>query len=312
MYDSAATIAETLESVINQTYRKLDILVVDDGSIDEGPQIVARFAARDPRISLMTQKNAGVAAARNAGAKALDAPYLSFVDADDLWAPEKIALQLAALDRGGERIGLAYTWFSLIDENSRVISNDYRPLHEGQVLEHMCRGNFVGNGSSILLRRSVFDRIGGFDAALRAANAQGCEDLMICLKAAEVTEFALVPQHLVGYRLTHFNMSSDVAQMERSLRMVLGQFRSSYPQYAQQCADNQTGITNWLITRALQARRPRSAVVLYRMLETMDAQFAKRHRLAYVKIYAKSLIIPRWFKRLVRRALYPPFPHGVR
>ena len=107
-----------------------------------------------------------------------------------------------ALREGGPAAGLAYCWFAHIDEDSRVFSLKNRPMAEGHVLQAMCKQNFVGNGSSMLLRRSAFDAAGWFDPSLRAREAQGCEDLLMCLRVAERFEFRVVPQHLVGYRIT--------------------------------------------------------------------------------------------------------------
>ena len=94
MFNAERTIEATLESVCGQTHRALDIVVIDDGSTDASPSIVAAHADRDPRIRLVQQPNLGVAAARNLGAASTDAEFLAFIDADDLWAPSKIALQL--------------------------------------------------------------------------------------------------------------------------------------------------------------------------------------------------------------------------
>lgn len=306
MYNSAATIQGTLDSIGAQTYRELAIVVVDDGSTDHSPEIVARHAVRDPRFRLIRQGNSGVAAARNRGAAALDAAFLSFIDADDLWVPTKVAEQLAIFQREGERIGVVYSWFNVIDEGSRVVS-EFRPDHTGWVLPDLCRRNFVGNGSSIMIRRAVFDRIGGFDPALRAATAQGSEDLLVCLRAAEITQFDVVSKPLVGYRMTNRNMSSDVVQMRRSLELVLGEYRQRFPEYEEHCATNLAGTTFWLIGRALQSRRPRRAARLYRRLRAEDPAFARKNLRTFAAMYLRALLIPRWFKRRVRQLTAKPF-----
>src|SRR5215510_7071243 len=105
MFNSERTISATLKSICDQTHRNLDIVVVDDGSTDGSAAAVADWRARDPRVRLVQQANAGVAAARNAGAAATTASFLSFIDADDLWAPTKVEHQLAALKDGGPAVG---------------------------------------------------------------------------------------------------------------------------------------------------------------------------------------------------------------
>src|ERR687887_1637608 len=98
MYNAERTIGAALESVCRQTYPALDIVVVDDGSTDASAAIVAAYARSDQRIRLVQQENSGVAAARNLGATSTVADFLAFIDADDVWAPPKIALQLQALE----------------------------------------------------------------------------------------------------------------------------------------------------------------------------------------------------------------------
>ncbi|TJW82695.1 MAG: glycosyltransferase family 2 protein, partial [Mesorhizobium sp.] len=225
---------------------------------------------------------------------------VAFVDADDLWAPSKIALQLRALQEGGSSAGLAYCWFAQIDENGRVFSL-YRPDADGRVLQRMCRMNFVGNGSSMLLRRSAFERAGQFDPSLRARNAQGCEDLLMCLRIAESYEFRVVPQHLVGYRMTNVNMSSDVMQMLRSCEIVLGEFREKYPQFGNDLDAHLVDMIHWLAVRALIGGQLYSACKLSKKLFIMDPCTAISRLPNMVDVYCRARLVPRWIKVGVKR-----------
>jgi len=184
MFNSERTIAATLQSICSQTHRPLDIVVVDDGSTDGSAAAVAALAARDPRVRLVRQANAGVAAARNIGVAASTAQVLAFVDADDLWAPTKIEYQLAALKDGGAAVGAAYCWFATIDETDRTVSFGPHPLAEGQILRELCAVNMIGNCSTLMARRSAFEKAGGYDSTLRARGAEGAEDFLICLRLA--------------------------------------------------------------------------------------------------------------------------------
>lgn len=262
LHNGAGTVEATLQSVLRQTWTNLEVVVVDDGSTDDGPERVARAARADPRIRLITQANAGVAAARNRGAEAAAARFLAFVDADDLWGPEKIACQMDALAAGGPRAGLAYTWSALIDEEGRVYSLTNRPTFEGPVFPDLCRANFVGNGSCTLMRREAFERVGGYDPSLRARDAQGCEDLMIYLRIAEHYEFRVVRRHLTGYRVTPVNMSSDAVRMLRSCELTLAAFRDAYPEYAEAFDAHERAMAYWLFARALTTGPWRNAVRL--------------------------------------------------
>ncbi len=103
-YNAENFIAKTLASVVAQTYRRLEILVVDDGSSDRTQSIVQTMAQQDPRIKLFKQANAGVAAARNAGIDKAKGEYIAPIDADDLWHPETLEKLLIPFDRGGTNL----------------------------------------------------------------------------------------------------------------------------------------------------------------------------------------------------------------
>ncbi|MER8454258.1 glycosyltransferase family 2 protein [Mesorhizobium sp. M0166] len=301
MFNAEQTICSTLTSICRQTYQALDIIVVDDGSADKSASIVAAYAEKDRRVRLIRQSNGGVAHARNRGAASTDAEFLAFVDADDLWAPSKIELQLRALREGGSSAGLAYCWFAHIDQDGRVFSLRHQPDAQGQVLQRMCRQNVVGNGSSVLLRRSAFERVGQFDPSLRARNAQGCEDLLLCLRIAENYEFRLVPQHLVGYRMTNVNMSSDVMQMLRSCEIVLAEFRERYPSFGGDFDAHLVDMIHWLATRALIEGRFFAAGELLRRLFVMEPGVAISRLPNMLEEYCRGRLVPRWLKKSVRR-----------
>ncbi|TPL67500.1 glycosyltransferase family A protein [Mesorhizobium sp. B2-3-15] len=300
MFNAERTIRATLNSICGQQYQALDIVVVDDGSTDLSASIVASHAEQDSRIRLITQSNGGVANARNRGVASTDAEFLAFVDADDLWAPSKIALQMCTLQQGGSSAGLAYCWFADIDGDGRVFSLHNRPDAEGRVLQRMCRTNFVGNGSSMLVRRAAFERAGGFDPSLRARNAQGCEDLLMCLRIAERYEFRVVPQYLVGYRMTNANMSSDVMQMLRSCEIVLAEFRQKYPQFGDDLDDHLIDMLHWLAVRALISGRLSAAYGLMKKLFLTEPGTAISRLPRMMDIYCRARLVPRWVKIRVK------------
>jgi glycosyltransferase involved in cell wall biosynthesis len=253
-YNAQATVDETLRSVRTQTHANLEIIVVDDGSRDRTAEIVAAHAAADKRVRIIRQPNAGVADARNRGAREAGAQLLAFVDADDLWSPDKIEKQLVALRAGGPRIGLVYTWYAFIDKESRV-GAAYRPRDIGDVVEPLCRANFVGNGSSALVTRAAFNDAGGFDPTLRARGASGCEDWRFYFDVAERYHFALVPELLTGYRQDPSNMSGDPIRMLRSLGLVAKRMQFRQPQLRDAIARGNTDYAALLLERAIAHRR---------------------------------------------------------
>ena len=230
-YNAAATIGETLASALAQTHRNVEVLVVDDGSTDATADIVRSFVARDRRVRLLQQANAGVAAARNLAIAQSRGAYVAPLDADDLWHPQKIALQVEALRQAGPRVGVVYCWWRVIDMAGRVTIKDWLPYpHEGDLYAALVMGNPLACASLPLIRRTYLAQVGGYDPGLRAQGAQGCEDLKLYLRLAERCEFALVRKHLVGYRSAPDSMSSDPRRMLRSHNIVAAEARRRHPQ----------------------------------------------------------------------------------
>lgn len=254
-YNARATIDETLRSVRAQTWANLDIVVVDDGSKDDTGDIVRHHASLDSRIRLHRQDNAGVAIARNTGAELAKSDLLSFVDADDLWAPDKTERQLAAFRAAGSRTGLVYSWYSVIDGESRITAEWPGPTHEGDVLGALFRENFIGNGSSVLVTRAAFEAAGGFEPALHRARAQGCEDILFYCRVAEHFEFAVAPGYLIGYRELANNMSSNLPRMLRSWLMVVDEMRARHPDKAEISA-GLDHFARWLARKAILTDQP--------------------------------------------------------
>jgi glycosyltransferase involved in cell wall biosynthesis len=220
-FNASNTLQETLLSVSAQTYRNLEIIVVDDGSRDHTAQIARSYGQIDPRVRLVQKANGGVASARNTGTQESAADFVAFIDADDLWHPTKIAKQMALLLAHGDDMALVYTPYRRIDMAGMVLGSSRNHRVDGWVINRHFFVNFIGNGSSILVRKHVLEEIGGYSPALLEAGAQGCEDLLLQLKIALHYQFGTVPEYLVGYRLLPDNMSADQERMLRSSLLAL-------------------------------------------------------------------------------------------
>lgn len=215
-YNAQATIAETLESVLAQTHNNLEIIVVDDGSNDGTVNIIQSYASKHPQIQLIRQANAGVAAARNTAIAAAEGAFIAPIDADDLWHPKRLELQLAAVERSNPETAVAYSPFYVIDPQSIVCGQSTNFNRSGNVFYDMLNQNLVGNGSGLLVRTDALRHIGGYSSRLRELGAQGCEDYLAQLHLAYHYEFVCVPEYLIGYRVYAGNMSSDKIKMLRS------------------------------------------------------------------------------------------------
>jgi hypothetical protein len=153
------------------------------------------------------------------------------LDADDLWHPEKLAHQVAEMRRSGPQVGVVYCWSVGIDENDAVTAPTLcESVAMGRVLVKMVECNLPGNASTPLIRRACLEAAGGYDCGLRAAGAQGTEDWKLYLSLAAICEFSVVRRHLVGYRRTTGNMSSNIVAMERSIGLLRSWFMAKWPE----------------------------------------------------------------------------------
>lgn len=271
-YNAAQTLDETLRSVRSQTHRALEIIVVDDGSTDDTRRVAERHAAVDDRMRVITQENAGVAAARNTGWQRATSDLIAFVDADDLWAPTKIERQVEAIQSGGRRVGLVYCWSAWIDGQSSITNLGRRVYWAGDVLEEILVDNFVGNGSSALIRREALVSARGFDSKLRAVGAEGCEDYLVYCRIAEEYHYAVVPEYLTGYRALPGNMSNNRARMLRSWGLVGNEMLVRHPGRASVIAAGLRRYARWLVRDTLSIKGlPQLWTLLWALLREQPA-----------------------------------------
>jgi glycosyltransferase involved in cell wall biosynthesis len=226
-WNAQSTLAETLQSAAAQTYRNLEIVIVDDGSADRTAGIAADFCASDARARLIRQPNAGVAAARNRAIEEAVGEFIAPLDADDLWHAEKIERQLATFTASPPSVGLVYCWYRMIDEAGEVTEPPWAPVMEGSVFRQHLKLN-PGTGSSPLIRRGALGDL-RYDPALQRAGNQGCEDWLLQLHIAARWDIACTRAFLLGYRQSAAAMSSDKERMIRSHIQMYEIVRRDFP-----------------------------------------------------------------------------------
>lgn len=229
-YNAEQFIARTLESVLAQTYRNIEVLVIDDGSQDDTAAIVCGYKQQDDRVRLLYQANAGVAAARNLAIQSSRGEFIAPIDADDIWNPEAIAKLVARFQQSRSDVGVVYTWSLDIDGQDEPTGGFHAAAIAGNVYKTLICHNFLGNASSTLIRKRCLDQVGGYDLRLRAQQAQGCEDWDLYLRLAAGYPFAVVPEFLVGYRKQTNGMSGDYHQMARSQQLMLEAAQQDHPE----------------------------------------------------------------------------------
>jgi len=196
--DGARYLKQCLDSVMAQTQPVRAVVAVDDGSTDATAEILAEYQRRWPALDVVRTGKRGLPHARNSGIARCRAPFIAFLDSDDVWAANKLERQLDLFAGQGARVGFVYCGYSLIDQEGRP--SDRRPIAptvRGEVLADLFGGNLIsGSGSAVVVRRSLLERAGGFDENLTFA-----EDWDLWLRLAELSEVDFVPDPLVAIRL---------------------------------------------------------------------------------------------------------------
>ncbi len=215
-YNVAAFIEGAIECVLAQSFRDFELLIVDDGSPDDTVARCRRYD--DPRIRVVSQKNRGLAGARNSGIREARGEYLAFLDADDLWRCDKLEKHVAHLERCPD-VGVSYSVSQFMDEDGTLL-----PMYQSPKLDNvgpgdvLCR-NPVGNGSAPVIRRQVFDAIASLDDRYGAPEPvffdpdfRQSEDIECWVRIAATTpwRFAGLAEPLTLYRLNAGGLSASV------------------------------------------------------------------------------------------------------
>ncbi|MGB3642819.1 MAG: glycosyltransferase [Rivularia sp. (in: cyanobacteria)] len=219
VFNGEKTIEETINSILNQTFKDIEIIIINDGSTDATLEIIKNIS--DSRIKIFSYPNAGLSASRNRGIDRAKGEYISFIDADDLWTPDKLELQWQAL-QSNPQAAVAYSWTDYIDESSKFLKSGRRIKINGDAFSKLLITNFLENGSNPLIRQEALE-IGGFDESLPAA-----EDKDMWLRLAANYEFACVEKPQILYRTSTTSMSTNLKRQEiASLKVIERGF--SYP-----------------------------------------------------------------------------------
>lgn len=228
-YNAETSILETLQSALNQTWQDFEIIIVNDGSTDKTVELVLEL--KDPRIHLISTPNQGASQARNVGINNVCGKYIAFLDADDIWLPEKIWEQLAALKQS-PKSKVAYSWINIIDQNNQVIARGGRSQLCGNVYSHLLVSNFIENGSNLIVERQALLSTGYFNPDLSRS-----EDRDMWIRLAENYEFTVVPKVHVLYRQSADSLSTNVRKHAKDARRMFAlayrrapeEFKSLWP-----------------------------------------------------------------------------------
>src|SRR5262245_29639297 len=230
-YNCAPFIREALDSVFAQNYPSLDVIVVDDGSTDETCDVVASYGSA---VTLVRQKNSGAAVARNEGIRRARAEYIALLDADDIWLPGKLRLQVDHLESHAD-VGMCCTlWHLLYPDSAGRYHIEGAAAPQSASVDPRCAGWVYCEllldcevwTSTVLMRRDLADRVGGFDPKLRRG-----QDYDYWLRASRVSKIDRLDAPLALYRMQveHDRKFPDTNWELTVIRRALDQWGATGP-----------------------------------------------------------------------------------
>lgn len=213
-YNRAHYICEAIDSALAQTYKNIEIIVVDDGSTDNTKDIIHQLY--NSKVTYILQKNAGPSSARNNGIKHSKGDLIAFLDSDDVWLPEKLEKQVKLIDQSHD-IGLVACGIYKIDSDKNIVGNPVINRNYNSkrsfLKELMIHNIITGGGSNSLIRRECFERVGLFDENLWIG-----EDWNLWLRIAKQYEVRFVEEPLIKYRIHGNNLHKDLTKAEDSMK----------------------------------------------------------------------------------------------
>lgn len=220
-YNMAQYVGQAIQSVLAQDYQALEVIVVDDGSTDDTPNVLAHFS-EDPRVRVIRQANAGQTVAKNRGLQAARGQYVGFCDADNLWCPGKLAMQLPLLQAQREPT-IIYGDIQLIDGDGKDLPTPKRRRYSGRITGQLLVDNFV-TFNTVLASRQLLEEAGGFDESLRMGI-----DYDLWLRLSVKYPFEYLEQPLVRYRIWGGQMSNRLGERFDNCFKLLERFLAQNP-----------------------------------------------------------------------------------
>ncbi len=205
-FNVAWCVEKAIDSALAQTHPAVEVIVVDDGSSDDTPRVLASYG---DRIRGLQQPNGGMSNARNAGIRAAQGEYIAFLDADDWWLPEKLERQLQLM-LADPTLGFTSAAALVVDDKGNVLNHWNCPGIEGNQLEYLFQHHaaVAGGCSSVMMRKNLFDQVALFDETLH-----GFEDPDLWIRLSAVTGYSCVNEPMVMVLRREGSVSRNLRSM---------------------------------------------------------------------------------------------------
>ena len=215
-YNMGQYLSQAVDSILQQTWKNIEVIVVDDGSTDNTPEAMLKYD-RDSRVNFIRNQNQGQPKAKNCGIKATQGDFIGFCDADDYWEANKLEIQMPLFEN--PNVGVVYSEVSFIDENNNLFSKDHHEVrHSGKITNQMLIENFVPFGTSVI-RRKCIEQNGIFDEEFRMGI-----DWDLWLRYSLDWEFKYAPEKTYVYRVWSGQMSNNYRGRYEHAKRILTKF----------------------------------------------------------------------------------------
>ncbi len=221
-YNKAEWTAQTVDSVLRQTYPDIEIIVVDDGSTDNTRE---RMATYGHKIQYVRKENGGACSARNEGIRRSSGDFIAFLDCDDLYLEDKIELSVKYL-RENPRFSFVHTAVHFIDDQNNIVGYRSHPnsRYEGWIARRLILGNYICN-STIVARREALQAAGFFDETFFMP-----ADWDLWLRLADVGEVGFINKPLTKYRVSAHYILKNLEKSQEEEGVVLDKFFRRHPE----------------------------------------------------------------------------------
>lgn len=297
-FNTAGYVLAAIQSVLDQTFQRLEIIVVDDGSSDDSVEKI--LSITDERVTCLRQQNKGLASARNTGLLVARGEYVGFLDSDDTWFSEKAERHLSVMEKDAQ-LGLTFSHSAYLDDAGNPTGQLLVSLCNRPDTRDLIRRNHLGNGSTAILRRTCLEMSGGFDETLRT-----CEEWELWVRVAASTRFKiqLIPEVLTGYRIRPGSLSQSYDHFISNGDLAVARFRDYVPGFSDADARRASAQNRRIASRKAlsngQMNLSRSlfvkAIRLYPALVLCDARAA-----GLALIHTLSLPLPNRNRMLIYR-----------
>ncbi|MFC1603526.1 glycosyltransferase family 2 protein [Planctomycetota bacterium] len=233
-HNRAEMLKRAIRSVLNQTYKNFELIVICDGSKEHTEEVVESF--NDPRIRFLKHETArGASAARNTGIRTARGEYIAFLDDDDEWTPNKLEVQVPAIENSGPEVGLVYAWMEYFHDGELV--RKWYPKLKGYIFPEMLDNQAIGGCPTIMIKRNVIGKVGYFDETLPRGN-----DGNFMRRITKHFEVDYVPDVLARIHIGHEgrisentreNLKAEIYAYERRLEY----FREDFEKHPHQQAN---------------------------------------------------------------------------